>query len=85
MTQSEGWRLAKRVLFAKINDLNSLLGIDTGKSETILMEIGAKQMAVKTIIDWIKEVEGTADQHQSHKEVLDKEAQNDYLRYEKEN
>lgn len=81
MTQSNGWQLAKKRLYIKINDINSVLGVDI-TNPNLINEIGAKQLAVKTILEWIQDIEGTASQHSSHQEILRKENINEYLRYE---
>ncbi len=79
LVQSDGWRLVRMRLFNKITDLNSVLGITGKTNEEILRELGVRQEAVKTLFDWLREIEGTAAGHQTNAELFKKDMQENYL------
>lgn len=81
MCNTEGWMIAKRKLYGKINDVASILGIEKGKrsAEEVLAEIGGRQVATQMVIDWISEIEGIVLQHKAHAEVLKQYQEQEYI------
>lgn len=67
---SDGWRLVKIKIFEKIKDIESVMGLESRKHEDLVSEIGARQIAVETLLGVVSEIEGEADQATNNKEIL---------------
>lgn len=72
MTNGDGWKIAKRILTNKLMDAGSILGLSaTNKTkDSLIQEIGARQLAVEIVYSWIEEVEGRVAQHKSHGDIF---------------
>lgn len=69
--RSEGWQRARRKLYDKILQLDSLNRLPEGLSdEQKLREVGTRAGTVSILLEWLKEVEGDAEQAQATIESL---------------
>lgn len=62
LVSSDGWLIAKRKLQARLLDIGNIMtvGKDTSK-DMIYQELGARQMALEAILDWLYDVEGEGE------------------------
>ncbi len=62
LVMSDGWILAKRKLQARLLDIGNIMtiGKDVPK-EMLFQEVGARQMALEAILDWLYDVEGESE------------------------
>ncbi len=82
LTKSGEWKWAKRKLLQKLSNLDS---VKTLKKENVVQEIKVRQMTINIILEWLDEIEGTAQQHlEQNKELLEKVEEEDYIRVEEE-
>lgn len=70
LTEQSGWGIVKRKLMDKIMDLGSVLGLDSTDPHKLAIEIAARQLATKILIDWFGEIEGKVDQHKANVDIL---------------
>lgn len=63
MTESSGWSIAKEMLLKRAANLLNLADISDLNPSTIVQVIGIRQETAKNLLQWIKEVEGTVEQH----------------------
>ena len=70
MVESDGWGIAKRMLQGMILDLGDIFQIKTTDAKQVVAEIGSRQMAIETIMSWIKEIEGNVESHKSNRETF---------------
>lgn len=59
LANSEEWNWAKGKLMSLVADISSISNVDP-KADNLMVDIAAKQLAVETILEWIKEVEAEA-------------------------
>lgn len=63
MTHSAGWSIAKEMLIRKAAGLLNLADISDLNPATIVQLIGIRQETAKNLLGWLKEIEGTVEQH----------------------
>ena len=70
--KSDGWKLARKMLYDKLITLDSIASVPkTGLTdEQKLREYDVREGVVAIILEWIKEVEGSAEQNQSNKDLM---------------
>lgn len=69
MTESKGWQVAKELLLKKAANLLNMADISDLNPNTIVQIIGIRQETAKNLIEWLKEIEGTVDQHKGNIET----------------
>lgn len=82
LVQSKGWHLAKRALFNNILLIDSVETIDTeDKSlEDIGKETFARAAAVKLILEWIREIEGSKQSHDQLRDSLKEKKEEGFIK-----
>lgn len=60
--ESEGWIAAKMLLMKKIATLDSISSIPTHNPSEMVNEMMYRSGAISLVIEWMKEVEGVAQQ-----------------------
>ena len=79
LTLSDGWRLIKAKLDARIIDLQNIANLDMTKIDTLPQQLAARQMAVGMIFDWLKaDIYGFIEQQENNNQLL-KEKQEDFI------
>ncbi|MCK9370772.1 hypothetical protein M0R04_12755 [Candidatus Dojkabacteria bacterium] len=58
MVNSEGWRIARQKLGAKVASLSDILLIEDVDPNKLMLQLAANQQAIKILITWLKEIEG---------------------------
>lgn len=81
MAESQGWGIAKRKLFLKVNDLVSILGIKATNANEVMEEVASKQLASKILLDWVQEIEGDVAQYKGHKQTLEQIQDESFIKY----
>ena len=71
--ESSVWQLIRKDLTAKIEDVGSVFGLDNMSPDKLVVEVGARQLAVQMVKEWIAEVEGKAEQYNVNVQMLQKE------------
>lgn len=71
LTEHSGWGIARRKLMDKIIDLQSIKNIRASSPEEVVADIKARNAAVDILMEWLKEIEGAADQYAANKVVLE--------------
>lgn len=67
MTESDGWKLVKAKLDARILDLQNITNLDMSKPETLSAQLAARTMAVQEMFAWLKsDVYGFVEQQQAN-------------------
>lgn len=65
-----GWGRVKSLFEAKLMDLQSVLNIDAKDTEGVIIDIAARKSAIEILREWMNEVEGRAEQHESNKSLV---------------
>lgn len=74
LIEGDSWPLAKGKLMSKVLDLQSIRNIDDKQDATaVVMDIRARNTAAEILIEWLREVEGIADQHKSNTPLIKEE------------
>lgn len=63
MTQGQGWVIAKEMLLKRAANLLNMADITDLRPETIIQLIGIRQETAKNLMLWLKDIEGTVEQH----------------------
>lgn len=84
LIQHEGWALAKAKLISRVANLLSIDQVDIMNTtpDMIIAAITAKKTASTILLDWIKEVEGTANQHKGNAELIEQTVSDFVIREE---
>lgn len=80
LVTSAGWGIARADLYSRLVDLTSVLGIQEKDPGKLAMEIGSRQLAADIMINWLKEVEGTAAQHENNKALILQASKEEYIK-----
>lgn len=81
LVESIGWQLAKKRLVERIIDLQSVMNVAGDTAETVVIDLKARRIAVDLLLEWLKDVEGTAKQHESNKDMLLKIQHESFIKY----
>lgn len=68
---SEGWSVARDFLMQQIIDLQSIRNITATDPTEVIIDIKARTVAIDIILEWLRQVEGTARQHEGNKVILE--------------
>lgn len=68
---NEGWPVARAMLEAKIIDLQSIRNITATDAAEVIIDIKARTAAIDIILEWLRQVEGTARQHEGNQIILE--------------
>lgn len=72
MTESKGWGLARAKLVDLIIDLQNIHNLDEGGAsiDNVVVDIKSRKAAVAILHAWLKDVEGTVEQHKNNKDLM---------------
>ena len=72
---SRGWAEARHRLIKEVANLNNISNLDVLQSDptTIIQVIAAKTTAAKILLTWLRDIEGTAEQHDGNAALIEKE------------
>lgn len=73
IAESEAWSELKRILADKMMDLQSIRNVDSSSAESAVLDLKARNMAIDTLMEAIREVEGRSDQHKGNKDLMEDE------------
>ena len=70
--KSDDWSLIKKKLFDKLITIDSIASVPKeGKSaESMLLEYRTREGVVSIVLEWIKDIEGTANQYLNNQELM---------------
>ena len=63
---SDGWKHVKAQLLQKIEDLQSVMNIDSQDPQKVVLEIATRRNTIELLIEWLGEVEGQVAQYESN-------------------
>ena len=76
MTESDGWKIVKDKLDARILDLQNINNLDTEKIDTIPAQLASRKMTVDTLFTWLKsDVYGFIEQQASNNAKMGEKAE----------
>jgi hypothetical protein len=64
--KSDGWHWVRDRLMEKIMDLQSIMNVETASVDLAFQDMKARRIAVETLLELIRDVEGTAQQHSNN-------------------
>ncbi len=74
LTQHEAWPIIRGKLTDKILDLQNAFNIDDRTATTMLRDLSARKLASTMLFDWLREIEGTAEQAKANESLLKKKS-----------
>lgn len=77
--EGEGWQRAKNLLIQKLSVIDSLTQLP--EDGDLIHELKARQGAILLVLEWIKEVEGKAQQSMNNNELMVEQRKDDMVRY----
>lgn len=86
LAKNDDWKWAKKKLLQKLSNLDSVRTLEKTieKKGDVGLEIKARNMTIKMILEWLDEIEGIAEQYEENKKLLEDVQKEDYIREEKE-
>ena len=81
MIKGTGWAIARKRLIDQVMDLQSIRNINEAEPEKMMLDIKARNTAVDILIDWLKDIEGSAEQFKNNFGESDKEREEIVLRF----
>lgn len=70
LTETEGWNYARAKLVDRVLDLQNAFNVNDADPQMLLVDIRARKLATTILYDWLREVEGTKEQHDANKSTL---------------
>ena len=67
LLKSPGWGIVEDKFNAVLNDIQSVMGIDTKTDQDLIAQIGGRQIAVQMITNIMAEIRGDAEQYDNNK------------------
>ncbi len=69
---SSEWQVIRQTLIDKIMDLQSVMNIDNDSSpEIIVIDMRSRKIAIEILLEWLKDIEGTALEVRSTPKVVE--------------
>lgn len=68
---SEAYGELKTILTNKIMDLQSILNVEDKDVNSVVIDLKAKKIAIETLLETLRDIEGRADQHSSNKTLVE--------------
>lgn len=83
LVESDGWAIARKKLLDMISEVDSLTNFEREKktNEEIVSEMGARQIAVEILMNWLRDIEGSVVQYKTNAEALKENKSESYLAY----
>lgn len=80
--KSNDWGFIKDKLMKKILDYDSVNGIDLEKKSDndLANELRTRRGVIDVVMGWLREIEGIAEQHDNHTELLQSRTNNGYIK-----
>lgn len=75
LVSSELWKLAKDELFkivSEISTIEKIPNIESMNDEALAKEIRIRNGSISIVMQWIRQLEGTANQYQNNKRAIEK-------------
>lgn len=80
MTESKGWGIARQRLVDMILDLQNIHNLDDASIDNVVIDIKSRKAAVAIMHAWLKDIEGSVEQHKSNRDLMiDKAIEEDYM------
>lgn len=70
MTRSRGWGIARGKLTEKILDLQNIHNVDDTSIDNVVVDMKSRKLAVAILFAFLKDIEGTASQHEANRELV---------------
>jgi hypothetical protein len=70
MLKSRGWAVAKRMLLDRMADMGSLLNLEERDPVRLFQLVGAKQEAIKMVIEWINSLDNSVSWAEEYKKGI---------------
>lgn len=70
LVESSGWQTAKKELLKKLAVLDSITSLPSMKSEDRLLEMSIREGVISVILEWIRDIEGSVEQHKQNTKAL---------------
>lgn len=71
LVAGDGWNAAKRMLFERLVNLDSISHLEIGTSATsVVAELRSRKRLIEEVMAWVDTVEGKAESTQDYKERL---------------
>lgn len=81
--KSKGWKICKGKLMERIDDLQSIMNVDGKTAEEVLLDVKTRKLIVQELLDWVKSIDGQAEQYEGNLDSLD-ETEDSYIVTEEE-
>lgn len=78
LVNSEGWQIVRDMLYRDMNDVASVfqlekVGDSPDEQRKLIMELGARQIAIELITGWFKEIDGEVANYKENLELMKQE------------
>lgn len=74
----EGWPIVRKNLVNRVLELQDAFSIEDGDPQKMFMDLGARRIASTTLYDFLRDIEGTAQQV-----IIDPVSKNNYVVFDK--
>lgn len=80
LIKGKDWQWAKRKLLQNLSNLDSVRTLEKILKDKgdVALEIKARTMTIKMVLEWLDEIEGIAEQHKGNKEAFEDIQKEDY-------
>ena len=71
LTEQEGWGIVKGNLIKYVAALHNISSLNSTDPQAMFNQVASRQLAAGILLEWLKDVEGTAAQFDANKELAD--------------
>lgn len=79
MCKSNGWMIAREMIISKIADLGNILTLDNPDMNKLSIEIGARQLAVQTLLEFLKGIDAAIKTKNSYQNTFNKTSEFSFI------
>lgn len=73
LVKSEEWALVRKKFIDAVLDLQSIRNIQLTDSQSVAIEVQSRNLAVNILMEWMQDVEGTAEKSKNSDVVVKRE------------
>lgn len=83
LIEGDGWALARGKLVNLILDLQNINNLDASDPQALIVDLKARKTAADILYGWLRDIEGTAEQHVNNQPARVKPQSEEYINIEK--
>lgn len=79
LVEGAGWKEARQRLISYVAAIRDITSLTSKDEKTLFQEVAGRQIAAEALLNWLKEIEGDAEQFKSNAGLIEETLQSDMI------